>query len=417
MKRMFVIGIIALLFTLGVGVMQDDTFETLRKTKISTITFEGVNTCYMDRIDDNRDGLIYNEDGGCRKGVQVAVYSGPGSWNDGVVAFKHFLNWKGITWEEINDWNINHRNLSALYDALYMPGGRPDIYEKYINDSGNQHIRELVGRGGAYIGICAGAYYAASTMHFDEWTFEFYLKLFNGTAYGPLNPIVPWDEYTMTQLNMVADHPINEYEPPVEEMLYYGGPAFYPNQDQNMDIIATWDAYCDDPAIISFQFGEGRVILIGSHPEIEEDSDRDGTDCAQELEDNGSDWNFLWTALDWAMGWNISKPPSLEVDIVKPQSGYLYLMDRQILSLQEGKTVVLGRITVKADVSNAIYGIEKADFFIDNQLKYIDNEEPYEWLWDEFAIGKHEIKVIAYDNKGNNAKDKMDVIISNIGQE
>lgn len=242
-------------------------------------------------------------------GAQVAIYTGAGTWEDGITAFERFLNWKEITWEEVNAWDINKRDLSALYDALYMPGGWSASYKKSIRASGEQHIRDLVSGGGAYIGICAGAYYAASTVDWEGKKYDYPLKLFDGTAYGAIDAIAPWDDYTMTTVNMDSSHPINTYEPPTEDMLYYGGPAFYPNAGQSMDIVSTWDSYNDDPATITFGYGSGRVLLIGPHPEIEEDSDRDGSTFADELDDNGSDWNFLWTAIDWAMGWEISRPP------------------------------------------------------------------------------------------------------------
>ena len=237
------------------------------------------------------------------KGAQVAVYVGPGTSRDGIIAFEHFLDWKGLTWEEVTYEDINQKNLSALYDVLHIPGGRFDQYAYYINENGTYHIRDLVSMGGGYIGICGGAYYASSICQWDDITFKFSLQLFNGTAAGPL-----WNEYFMSRLNMVGDHPINAYEPPFEWVLYGGGPAFYPNPGQKMGIIATYAKYNNEAAAISFEFGEGRVVLISPHPEIEEDSDRDGTDVAQSLCDMGSDWRLLWTCMDWVMGYNISRP-------------------------------------------------------------------------------------------------------------
>jgi len=59
-------------------------------------------------------------------------------------------------------------------------------------------------------------------------------------------------------------------------------------------------------------------LLVGPHPEIEEDSDRDGTNFANELNDNGSDWPFLWTSLDWLLKNPISQPPELPKDSQLP---------------------------------------------------------------------------------------------------
>lgn len=304
MKKILVTGLVVLSLAIGASSMQYSTFEVFKKIKISTTNFEEVNTCCEDGINNIEDTLRYHNHSKCRQSAQVAVYSGPGTSHDSIIAFENFLDWKGLTWEEVSHTDVNQRNLSFLYDAIYVPGGRFDQYGYYINESGTNHIRELVRGGGGYIGICGGAYYAASITQWDDITFRFSLKLFNGTASGPL-----WTEFFMVRLNMVGDHSINIYEPPLEWVLYDGGPAFYPNPDQEMNIVATYDGYNDEPAVISFQFDEGRVVLISPHPEIEEDSNRDGTNAAQQFFDIGSDWRFLWTTLDWVMGWNISRPP------------------------------------------------------------------------------------------------------------
>jgi len=50
---------------------------------------------------------------------------------------------------------------------------------------------------------------------------------------------------------------------------------------------------------------------------------------------------------------------------------------------------------------------------VDDILKNVDYEEPFEWLWDETIFGKHVLKVKAYDNNGNNATDEKNVMIFN----
>ena len=55
------------------------------------------------------------------------------------------------------------------------------------------------------------------------------------------------------------------------------------------------------------------------------------------------------------------------------------------------------------------------EFYVDDTLKYTDVDEPYDWLWNEFAIGKYDIEVIAYDGQGNKSEDEINVIIFNLG--
>ena len=76
--------------------------------------------------------------------------------------------------------------------------------------------------------------------------------------------------------------------------------------------------------------------------------------------------------------------------------------------------IIIGEITVEVDAYDEA-GIDRVEFYIDGVLKNTDMDLPYEWLWDETIFGNHEVKVIAYDNKGNNAKDKMEVKIFNVG--
>ena len=77
---------------------------------------------------------------------------------------------------------------------------------------------------------------------------------------------------------------------------------------------------------------------------------------------------------------------------IKKPSNYLHIFDKEILPLE--MPVMIGKITVMVEAYDED-GISKVEFYVDNKLKSIDNSSPYEWIWNEFAIGKCEIKVIA----------------------
>lgn len=94
--------------------------------------------------------------------------------------------------------------------------------------------------------------------------------------------------------------------------------------------------------------------------------------------------------------------------ISKPLKGYLYIGDKEIIKTFSGKTIIIGKITIEARAYNA----EKVEFYIDNELKYVDTSEPYSWTFDEFLIGKHEIKLVAYGKERK--EEKMNVFIINI---
>jgi len=241
--------------------------------------------------------------------ADVLIFTGRGSWTMGVRAFENFLDSKGLTWFEGNDDYINNNDFVGKFKAIHFPGGNPDSYFQSVNIFGCNHIRDFVSSGGGYIGICGGGYIAAyRIVDSNGNTVHPPLRFFYGTAYGPIDEIITYPGYKMITITINKSNPINQYEPDSETILYYGGAAFYPNEGQEMNIIGTYDSFNNDPAIINFNYGEGRVVLFGPHPEIEEDSDRDGETTFHFLEDEGTDWNLLWTCMDWLMGLPISEP-------------------------------------------------------------------------------------------------------------
>lgn len=246
-------------------------------------------------------------------GADVAIYTGSGTWDDGIAAFEKFLDSQRITWEEIGSWDVNNKDLRPLYKAIYMPGGYAASYKIAIKSSGNQHIRDLVNSGGAYIGICAGAYYAADKVDWEGRVYDYPLKLFKGRAYGAIDEIIPWKGYTMTKININQQNPINIGQPASYEMLYYGGPAFFPDGSQQIENLATYQNYNNEKAVINYEYGNGRVLLIGPHPEIEENSDRDGSTFGSELYDPDTDWSFLESSVKWVLK---MAPPT--PDIIAP---------------------------------------------------------------------------------------------------
>ena len=112
----------------------------------------------------------------------------------------------------------------------------------------------------------------------------------------------------------------------------------------------------------------------------------------------------------WAYVYEIDNVPPT-VNITKPTDG-LYINDEKIMPLRN-KTVILGRITIKANASDNI-GVARVDFYIDDKLVHMNYTKPYYWLWDEFAIGRHTIKVVAHDFEGNSAFDEQKVWIINL---
>ncbi len=60
-------------------------------------------------------------------------------------------------------------------------------------------------------------------------------------------------------------------------------------------------------------------------------------------------------------------------EITKPQAGKIYFMDREIFSISSDRAFVIGKITVEVKTNG-----DKVEFYVDNILKNIDEEEPYQ---------------------------------------
>jgi hypothetical protein len=103
----------------------------------------------------------------------------------------------------------------------------------------------------------------------------------------------------------------------------------------------------------------------------------------------------------------------INVNIARPKEGHLYVSDQEIMPTIFHSTIIIGEITIKADAYDED-GVDRVEFYIDGVLKSSDTEYPYGWLWDEKTMGRHTIKVVAYDNASNIASDEEKVMIFNI---
>ncbi len=243
--------------------------------------------------------------------IKVAIYDDAGCWREGITAFENLLTLKNVEYSHISGADIKDGKLSnTKYDILYIPGGMADEYFNKMGFDGFAKIRHFVRSGGGYLGICGGAYLASDSVIWEGKKIDAGLNLFDGTAVGSLKEIIPWDKYTMTDITVNKANPISKYLSSKYSVLYYGGPALYPHKNAIIDTVATWDAYNNAPAIINFKYGKGRVFLSAPHPEIEENSLRDGQEFGNELTDPDSEWDILWAAVDWLAKREITQIPT-----------------------------------------------------------------------------------------------------------
>jgi len=245
--------------------------------------------------------------------VDVAYYNGDGAWNISETILSNMTEWMGCSFTTVRGQDIQDGCLDD-YDVLMWPGGHYPAYWDEVGLEGKAEIQEFVSEGGGYLGICAGAYYAADYMVWmDDAAYpppdykvegdELNLDLFPGVAHGPIFEIAdrPDPGWAMTEINIVDQtHPITESMPNPMTMLYAGGPYLEPYDNASVSILGEYDI-TGTAAIVACAYEEGRVFLIGPHGEIEERSDRDGHEftAIQEPDDVESDWPLYRNAVRW----------------------------------------------------------------------------------------------------------------------
>lgn len=158
-------------------------------------------------------------------------------------------------------------------DLLIMPGGRARAYTEKLRGQANQHIIEFVQRGGSYLGICAGAYYAAQHTVFekggeleclDPGELNFYPGIAEGPAYGL--GTFRYDSEAGAKIAKLSGPFITDK--PVFRCFFNGGCFFHGHEADNSAIVPL-AYYHDLPgqplALLETTVGEGRVVLSGAH--------------------------------------------------------------------------------------------------------------------------------------------------------
>jgi len=155
---------------------------------------------------------------------------------------------------------------------LIFPGGYDVPYHTLLQGEANRRIREFVEKGGNYIGICAGAYYASSLIVFEkegplEVKAERELSFFPGTASGP---VYGPDQFSYTSEKGSLAALIDWGDEELLSLYYKGGCTFeeaekYPD----VSILARYaDLPSQPPALIHCSVGKGQALLSGIHPEF-----------------------------------------------------------------------------------------------------------------------------------------------------
>jgi len=232
--------------------------------------------------------------------MTIGIYADSGAEAACVTAAKYMFLWMGYTVELIYANTINNEDIQHI-DVFYFPGGSSGPYIQDITPGGKEKIKQMIRNGAGYIGICAGAMFAADTQIWQGTTYATgQLGIFPGTAQGPIPEIFPYPHIGMCQVNLNKPHPITDGQPDSLWIMLYHGPFMTPNQGATIDTIGTYDI-TGRPALVACAYGNGRVFLTGPHPEWEEDSDRDSVSYFDGYDDLGSDWPLMQRATRWCL--------------------------------------------------------------------------------------------------------------------
>lgn len=157
--------------------------------------------------------------------------------------------------------------------AFVLPGiiGEESLYHAHLGPAGNEAVRSYVENGGVFMGLCAGAYYAAQSIEYTpEWASprgrgEGILALFNGVARGPV-PGTGIAGDTPGAYNGCTLAPVVLDDGTQTALPYSCGPAFY-TPDENAEVFAHYDVPGKPAAVFTEASGQGRIILSGILPQ------------------------------------------------------------------------------------------------------------------------------------------------------
>jgi glutamine amidotransferase-like uncharacterized protein len=154
---------------------------------------------------------------------------------------------------------------------VIMPGGSDIFYHSALDGLGTRKLRKFVESGGAYLGLCAGAYFASDAIEFEKGgrlqvcgkrSLELFPGLAIGPAYGP-------GKYSYENEQGVEAAQISWGDE--ECFAYYNGGCYFdsPHKFSNVRVLSSYLNLENQPAaVIECSVGKGRALLSGVHIEF-----------------------------------------------------------------------------------------------------------------------------------------------------
>lgn len=168
---------------------------------------------------------------------------------------------------------------------LVVPGGADLGYCKALDGDGNRKLADFVRRGGAYLGFCAGGYYASARCEFEvgNKTLEVVgrreLAFFPGTCRGgAFKGFAYFGEAGARAVRLLAcpgAFPQGSL-PEDDIVVYYNGGGTFVDADGlpgDVEVLAHYAGDLDvdgghgKAAVVYCKVGQGAALLTGPHPE------------------------------------------------------------------------------------------------------------------------------------------------------
>lgn len=105
-------------------------------------------------------------------------------------------------------------------------------------------------------------------------------------------------------------------------------------------------------------------------------------------------------------------PPTVSID--NPEPGEFHFFGKPVFKTYAKNTVLLGKTKIVVTAQDDS-GIDKVEFYVDGELKFKDEQAPYEYTLGKIKtlrriIRKHTITITAYDTEGKPGSVTLDVI-------
>lgn len=254
--------------------------------------------------------LLLSPTVGNAAGLRVAIFGDIGADGEQLLALARTVAAAGDLPQTIVVADIQRGYLSRTwFDVLVLPDGQRGeiyLYEQSLRDLGlDSAIRSFVASGAGFVGIGAGARYAAASEQWNDVSQPRSLGLFDGTAVGPATAasggmgVIDVDGLARTVFipNNAPAFSGGSAEPLAR---YRGG--------------RSTDVENDLPAVVRTSFGSGRVVLVGPVLQLDVRSENDWTrwdDRIARSYDGERDAALLAAWIAWSSGDNNAEPRPL----------------------------------------------------------------------------------------------------------